>query len=164
MEMKPDLGALLNMAGVVRKLRDMSLVGTEAEERALFDRLNARQLAAMVTVFRFTWKTGEGMTLKKFADHLGMQGAAASLLVSGMVRSRLLKRVVDSKNRRYVRISLSGKGEKVLQAVMPQMECVSEELLSRLSAEEREAFRRIAGKLYGFCFPEEETAGKKGVV
>ena len=57
MEMKPDLGALLNMAGVVRKLRDMSLVGTEAEERALFDRLNARQLAAMVTVFRFTWKS-----------------------------------------------------------------------------------------------------------
>lgn len=65
--------------------------------------------------------------MKKFADHLGMQGAAASLLVSGMVRTRLLKRVVDSKNRRYVRISLSGKGEKVLQAVMPQMECVSEE-------------------------------------
>lgn len=60
MEMKPDLEALLNMAGVVRKLRDMSLVGTEAEERALFDRLNARQLAAMVTVFRFTWMTGEG--------------------------------------------------------------------------------------------------------
>ena len=100
--------------------------------------------------------------MKKFADHLGMQGAAASLLVSGMVRSRLLKRVVDSKNRRYVRISLSGKGEKVLQAVMPQMDGVSEELLSRLSEEEREAFRRIAGKLYGFCFPEEETAGKMG--
>ena len=26
MEMKPDLGALLNMAGVVRKLRDMNRI------------------------------------------------------------------------------------------------------------------------------------------
>ncbi len=162
MEMNPGLEALLNMAAVVRKMRDMSLTGVEAEDRALFEKLNSRQLAAIVTVYRFNRSGGKGITLKKFADHLGMQWSAASLLVSGMVRSRLLKRVVDPENRRCVRISLSVKGERVLGAVVPLVERASEELFSRLSGMDRAAFCRIAEILYGFCFPEEKYAGRAG--
>ncbi len=156
MKITPDLGALLNIIGVVRKMRDMGWAGITSEDRMQLDKLDARQIAAMVTVCRFTLKSRKGITLKAFAEHLGMQLSAASLLVSGMVRKRLLCRNVDSENRRYVRITLSAKGLRVLDAVMPIMESASEELFSRLTEVERAVFCEIAEKLYFSCFPNEQ--------
>ena len=55
-------------------------------------------------------------TMRNVADYFSMTPPAATLLIEGLVANNLMRRAVDSKDRRTVRVALAPKGRQVLDA------------------------------------------------
>ncbi|MDR3547667.1 MAG: MarR family transcriptional regulator [Candidatus Pacebacteria bacterium] len=87
----------------------------------------------------------EGMapTMKDVADYLKIAPPSATSLVNSFVKDHVIMRVADPKDRRIVRLSLSKKGEKLLDKTRIQREQAVANLLAPLSKADMDEFARI---------------------
>lgn len=86
-------------------------------------------------------------TMRDVAAHFLITPPAATLLVDGLVASKLLRRIVDKKDRRAVHITLTPRGKKIMeQGIRTRMEKMKE-LFSVLNTKEQGELIRILTKI-----------------
>jgi DNA-binding MarR family transcriptional regulator len=85
--------------------------------------------------------------MKNIADFLGVSPPSATSLVNTLAKSELIYRETDNADRRIVRIMISKKGKKFLEAHKKKMAEKMRENLSRLSAKERQQLKEILEKI-----------------
>jgi DNA-binding MarR family transcriptional regulator len=85
--------------------------------------------------------------MRDVAAHFSITPPAATLLVDGLVTNKFLKRLVDARDRRAVRITLTTKGRQLLtRGVEDRMQKIKE-VFSVLDEKERAELVRILGKI-----------------
>ena len=83
----------------------------------------------------------------KIAQLLGKDKATISRSLTSLEKKELITRVNDANNKRSNKISLTQKGEKILELSNPEVKNFRLELRSKISEEEREMFFNILDKL-----------------
>lgn len=83
----------------------------------------------------------------KIAKLLGKDKATISRSLSSLEKKELITRVNDANNKRSNKISLTKKGEEILESTISSVTSFREELRSKISEEEHEMFFNILDKL-----------------
>lgn len=94
--------------------------------------------------------------MTEIAKFLHVTTSAATGIVDRMVRSGLLKRVRDAKDRRIINIRLTAKGEKAIDIIFKERQKMMVEIFRHFKAKEREAYLNTVKKMYSIL-----TKGKK---
>lgn len=76
--------------------------------------------------------------LSDLATRLNLDRSTLSRTVEGLVRHGLVDRRPDSRDRRFVVLSLTGEGRKVCDQINEKNDCFYAEILSRLPDDKRE--------------------------
>ena len=85
--------------------------------------------------------------MRDLAKSFSITPPAATLLVDSMVKDRLIKRIVDVKDRRIVRVALTPHGKSIIERGMEHRTDVMKEIFSALTQEERSQLITILKKL-----------------
>ncbi len=83
----------------------------------------------------------------KIAKLLGKDKATISRSLSSLEKKELITRVNDANNKRSNKISLTKKGEEILESTISSVTSFREELRSKISEQEHEMFLNILDKL-----------------
>jgi len=89
----------------------------------------------------------EPIPVCKLAEMTGVSTPTVSAVVSGMVRAGLVERVVDSADKRVVRIGLKPKGQQVLDDVLPGIFAHQAAVMSGLDDEELKTMIALLSKI-----------------
>lgn len=76
-----------------------------------------------------------------------MDKAKVSRAVSRLSAAGLIRRAVDPKDKRLLKLAFSAKGRKVYDAIVPLAEEIESEVLSGFDAKERALLDRLLGRL-----------------
>jgi len=85
--------------------------------------------------------------MRDVAAHFSITPPAATLLVDGLVQNKTLRRIVDPKDRRAIRVALTPKGKKILAGGIKQRLKKIKEVFSVLNGKEHAELVRILGKI-----------------
>ena len=85
--------------------------------------------------------------MRDVAAHFSITPPAATLLIDGLVANKLLRRIIDAKDRRAVRIGLTPKGKLMLTRGIQDRMKKMKEVFSLLDAKEHAELVRILEKL-----------------
>lgn len=86
-------------------------------------------------------------TMRDLATYFSITPPAATLLVDGLVRNGMLRRIIDPKDRRAVRIGLTPKGMRTIeQGIRERREKIAE-VFSVLNKKEHNELARILTKI-----------------
>ena len=99
--------------------------------------------------FEVLWliETTGTKSMERLAEYLGVKPPSMTAMIDKMERSGLVKRQKDARDRRIVHIALTGKTRKQLALMRRQKEAVLNRIVDALSRQDRDALKRILGKL-----------------
>ena len=100
----------------------------EAVQKEKFSELSIPQFRAL----RFINRNKE-VSLSRISSHLGPGLPSTSKLIDGLVEKKLIKRQVNDKDRRYITITLTIKGKKLMSLIEKTAHKSLEQKISRLS-------------------------------
>ncbi|MFA6039142.1 MAG: MarR family transcriptional regulator [Candidatus Peribacteraceae bacterium] len=89
-----------------------------------------------------------GMTMKELADVLHVASPSATSFVNRLVRSKLVSRSHDAKNRKLVRLTLTKEGKVTLREKRTKRTALLKEHLHLLTREEQRQLANILKKLH----------------
>ncbi|RCW44517.1 DNA-binding MarR family transcriptional regulator [Halopolyspora algeriensis] len=160
-EVRPDLdttsidviGRVLRAAAVLRRRLDATFA-EEGLNRAEFDLLCALR------------RTGAPVTPGRLNELTVSSGAATTKRVQQLTERGLLERTSDERDRRSARIALTDQGRDVIDRAFPRNLEAERQLLSALSAHQRESLAgglaELLHALEGTTAPVGRTAGTRG--
>ncbi|MCL5436042.1 MAG: MarR family transcriptional regulator [Patescibacteria group bacterium] len=88
-----------------------------------------------------------GLPMRHVAQHFFITPPSATSLVDAMVKDGYIKRVVDSTDRRLVRLQITPSGRRHLKLGQKAMETKMHDLLGSLSDQDAQQLIRIVGKV-----------------
>jgi len=92
-------------------------------------------------------KTEGNPTMKEVADYLGIAPPSATSLINPFVKRGLIKRHFDEKDRRIVRLSVTEKGEKIIEEGYKGIARRLGKILSKLSGRQIKNLKDILNTL-----------------
>jgi DNA-binding MarR family transcriptional regulator len=99
-----------------------------------------------VETLKFVEESGEP-TMRDVAGYLRIAAPSATAIAEALVKHGYLARKVDAKDRRVVRLALTGKGAQLLAKAARAKHQALRGLIASLSASDRKAFIRILSKI-----------------
>jgi DNA-binding MarR family transcriptional regulator len=95
---------------------------------------------------RYVDENGEPL-MRDVAKHFSITPPAATLLIDGLVNNKMIKRIVDPKDRRTVRVALTPKGRKMIElGIRVRMKKIKE-VLSVLTPQANKELISILNKI-----------------
>jgi len=85
--------------------------------------------------------------MRDVAEHFSITPPAATLLVDGLVAGKLLRRIVDPKDRRAIRVAITPKGKKILKQGIAERIAKIKHIFSVLDSKEHAELLRILNKI-----------------
>jgi len=95
----------------------------------------------------FSLLENNGSLIKELAERLNLDSSAITGLVDRLEKENLVKRQVDSEDRRAFRILLTEKGKKLAETVFPIAQDFNDKIISNLSKKERDMFISLLTKI-----------------
>ena len=95
---------------------------------------------------RYVREAGKPL-MRDVAANFSITPPAATLLIDGLVTDKMLRRIVDPRDRRVVRVALTPKGRQVIERGIEQRAKKIKELFSVLNAKEHIELIRILKKI-----------------
>jgi DNA-binding MarR family transcriptional regulator len=89
----------------------------------------------------------ENPSMKGVADHFYITPSSATSLINPLVKTKMLKRVVDKNDRRVTHLSITSKGRKNLNEGFNKINSRMRKILIKLSTKEQESLIKILEKL-----------------
>ena len=90
---------------------------------------------------------GDPVTLSVIQERMINKNSNASRLIDKLVNKRLVKREIDSNNRRKLKISITKKGDELLMEVDPLIDDIEKNTTEKLSAEEHDILNSLLDKI-----------------
>ena len=89
----------------------------------------------------------ENSLMKEVADYFRITPPSATSLINPLVKTKMLKRVIDKNDRRAVRLFITSKGRKNLNEGFSKINNRMRKILIKLSKKEQESLIKILEKL-----------------
>ena len=125
----------------------MRVIRTEMRSQRSAD-LAVPQFRALLFISR-----NPGTSLLSVADHLGLTSPTVCRMVDGLVLSRLVRREPSPKDRRKVTLTLTDRGQEILEKAKNGTQARLAEVLSRLTPEEGETVFQAMKLLHSLFLP-----------
>ncbi len=106
--------------------------------------ISSAQIIILVTI-----RTHGQCKIKSVAKERGISPPTATGLIDRLVRSGHVRRSPDPEDRRVVMVSLTKKGENMVENYLGTIRDVWKNILARLTAEEQKQYLRILKKIAG---------------
>jgi DNA-binding MarR family transcriptional regulator len=87
-------------------------------------------------------------TMKELAFYLQISMPSVTSIIDDLKKMQLIKRVIDKKDRRVIRVSLTNKGQAFTRRGLKEMKRDIEKIFSVLTAEEQKKFFELMQKIY----------------
>jgi len=128
----------------VEAIRD--LFRTVARDMGLFDKNEATCCGVTTAQNRTILELGYGGTvsLLDLAAQLGVDKSTMSRTVEHLVRAKLVERRQDDENRRYVKVSLTERGQAIFREMDEKLSRYYEAILSAIPDKKREQVQESA--------------------
>ena len=94
-----------------------------------------------------------GSSLQSVAHHLGLTPPTVSKMVDGLVVNRLIRREPSPKDRRKITLTLTSRGQEILEEAHNRTQARLAEVLSRLTPEEGETVFQAMQLLHSLFMP-----------
>ncbi|MFD0985846.1 MarR family winged helix-turn-helix transcriptional regulator [Methyloligella solikamskensis] len=107
-------------------------------------KLNPSDMHALLYITR-----NPGCIASDVACFLGVVPTTASTILERLSKRGLISRSRTEENRRIIKLAPTEEGERTAAALLAEQEGQCEEMLSRLDADERDAFVALIGKVAG---------------
>ena len=104
---------------------------TPAQERAL----------------RMITRSAEPPRMTELADHLGIVPRSVTTVIDALEQAGLVRREVDPRNRRAIRLHLTDQGRAVRDGMREARRRAAEDLFAPLAADDRQALAKLLGLL-----------------
>lgn len=98
------------------------------------ERVSTSQLRALLVIDRY-----DGINLNAFAAELGVVASSASRLCDRLAAAGLLRREISEHNRRFVTLSLTSDGERLLRMLAEHRQAAVGTILDQMSSAGRRA-------------------------
>ena len=82
-------------------------------------------------------------SMKEIATHLKITPPSTTVIIETMQKNKLIKRVIDDKDRRAIKVELAPKAWKFLKSLHERKFTIFTKMLSRLSEPEKKQFIKI---------------------
>lgn len=92
-------------------------------------------------------RDNEHPPMRDIADYLKVKAPTATALINELVALKLLSRTAHAADRRQIRLSLTKRGETILNTCVERKEKVINEMLNHLAPKDRKEFFRILGEI-----------------
>ena len=125
----------------------MRVIRTEMRSQRSAD-LAVPQFRALLFISR-----NPGTSLLSVADHLGLTSPTVCRMVDGLVLNRLVRREPSPKDRRKVTLTLTDRGQEILEKAKNGTQARLAEVLSRLTPEEGETVFQAMKLLHSLFLP-----------
>ena len=86
-------------------------------------------------------------TMKDIADNFCVTCPSATSVIERLVELKNIRRIPDTRDRRIVRLALTGKGKTTLERGIKELSKHMEKMLSKLSAKEKSELKKILKKI-----------------
>ncbi|MDO8649325.1 MAG: MarR family transcriptional regulator [Candidatus Peregrinibacteria bacterium] len=104
--------------------------------------MNFLQLHALLLILEYP-----GITMKELAVGMKITSPSATSLIERLVRSKLVRRSADTKNRKLVRLRVTPEGLKILRSAMRQKHEAVRDIIEHVPEHDLEEFARILATL-----------------
>lgn len=95
-------------------------------------------------------KKGNGVTATRLSESMGIKAPSVNAVLSSLERMELIRRVTDESDRRFVLITLSAKGEAMLEHFRTGYEAKIQELVAYLGAEKSNQLAELMNEIYEY--------------
>ena len=130
------------------QLADLLLRLTRRLRRAQAERLAPLGLTpAQERALRMITRSEEPLRMTELADHLGIVPRSVTTVVDALEKAGLVRREVDSQNRRAIRLHLTDRGTAVRDEMREARRRAAEDLFAPLTAEDRKALGELLSLL-----------------
>ena len=130
------------------QLADLLLRLTRRLRRAQAERLAPLGLTpAQERALRMITRSEEPLRMTELADHLGIVPRSVTTVVDALEEAGLVRREVDSQNRRAIRLHLTDRGTAVRDEMREARRRAAEDLFAPLTAEDRKALGELLSLL-----------------
>ena len=85
--------------------------------------------------------------MTELADHLGIAPRSVTTVIDALEQAGLVRREVDPRNRRAIRLYLTDSGQAVRDGMREARRRAAEDLFAPLSANDREGLAKLLGLL-----------------
>lgn len=127
----------------VDELIDLIFYTTKLIKEKVKNQAQKHQLPFMhIGILKFIAEKGEP-TMKELAEQLCITAPSATSVVEGLIKSGYIERVLDKKDRRIVRITLTQSGKKELELILKSVKRKMSEMLDVLSEKEKTSLHGI---------------------
>lgn len=103
----------------------------------------------------------EGLTQSELANMLGKDKASVTRLMNVLVKSGLVGRIQDARDRRVIRACITAEGKKAFTRIFPQLMALSQQVLQGLTHEDITSVQRIMTQMIGNLLTIADCAGTK---
>jgi len=97
----------------------------------------------------FLLEERKGMTMKEFAEAMHISSPSATTFVDRLILLKWARRLVDPKNRKLVRLSLTATGKRVLEHSNTTKSTIIRQCINRVSPEDQQHLLRILRQFVG---------------
>lgn len=116
--------------------------------RAIFGKVLGLTPSQFAVLMGTAYRQGaEGVAIRDLADHIRLAAPHVTTEVGRMIEMGLLAKRQDESDRRSVRVSLSGEGERAVVRVAPVVRRVNDMLFEEISASELSVVEAVMRKL-----------------
>ena len=130
------------------QLADLLQRLTKRLRRAQAERLAPLGLTpAQERALRMITRSEEPPRMTELADHLGIVPRSVTTVIDALEQAGLVRREVDPRNRRAIRLHLTDQGLAVRDGMREARRRAAEDLFAPLSADDREALAKLLGLL-----------------
>lgn len=119
-------------------LKLLQFVRSEMKPGTNIKNLTLVQLNALIFL-----KEHDSAQISEISNYFDIAIPTATVLVDRLSSIKLVRREPDMEDRRVTRVSLTNKGEILLQKAMREREKILKKMLSRLTMKDKEDFLRI---------------------
>ena len=130
------------------QLADLLQQQTRRLRRAQAQRLAPLGLTpAQERALRIITRSEEPPRMAELAEHLGIVPRSVTTVVDALEEAGLVRREVDPRNRRAIRLHLTDQGRSVRDDMREARRGAAEDLFAPLSAQERTVLGQLLGRL-----------------
>ena len=155
-----EIAICATICNLADELRDIWLRKLSRRQVRELMALTLSQKRMLSTILRAMAVHPEGVTLKELAVKLSLSSSAVSVMVDAMVRSGLLEREVDERDRRKIFIRASASAQTQYRTHIEGVAAAGKEFFAEMPQEELRSFSRILNRFQQFLITSEKEKTK----
>ncbi|MGM1045492.1 MAG: MarR family winged helix-turn-helix transcriptional regulator [Bacillota bacterium] len=145
-------GRLMHIFSLFRKKKwdQISISGYTSGEIKVLMTLKYKEKSDAEQGFEERSEDGQGLKVSEISNYMRVTSPTITQFINGLEGKGLVERVMDEKDRRAIRVKLTGEGEEIVRQAHEAFKVNFRGLVAHLGEEESDELTRLLTKVYQY--------------